>query len=86
MAAMETLKSHLTKTHSKSSYAHSPVVPLDIVYSNAELGPPAVFANVIKYLSRYMAVGGDKARNPEDLLKAAHYILIEYARISQSLP
>lgn len=30
-----------------------------------------------KYLSRYLANGGEKTGNPDDLLKACHYILFE---------
>lgn len=34
--------------------------------------------NIIKYLTRYSAHKGDKANNPDDLLKLAHHALLEW--------
>lgn len=41
--------------------------------------------NAVKYLSRYSTTGFEKSENPQDLMKAIHYILIELNRVKASL-
>lgn len=41
--------------------------------------------NAVKYLSRYSTTGFEKSENPQDLMKAIHYILIEMNRVKTNL-
>jgi hypothetical protein len=38
--------------------------------------------NACKYISRYLSEGYEKSSDVEDLMKAIHYLFLEYARVA----
>lgn len=60
-------------------YEKSIVNPL--LYMLTEYGYGHTMICVIKYVSRYFATDGRKTHNVKDLLKAAHYIVLELTRL-----
>jgi hypothetical protein len=69
--ALKMLEKHTSK-HSDNKYQHS------IINSEGSLRTPEfTLLTAVKYLSRYVAVKGEKLGQVEDLLKAAHFILFE---------
>ena len=69
--AMEVLAKHVGE-HSNNKYQHS------ILDSERSLEQPTfTLLTAHKYIVRYLAQQGEKTRNPQDLLKACHFILFE---------
>ena len=64
------LKNHVDATY--SAYYGGKIQPIEFIMSNAE-SLDYLRGNVIKYTYRYGAKNG---ANPEDLYKAAHYLMI----------
>ena len=63
---------HASETFS-DKYAQSAISTMSII-CNKELGIGFSVGNIQKYLSRYIATGGQKTKNKKDLLKAIHYL------------
>lgn len=74
------LVTHLTRTFD-DKYAKSPVETKGIIYSH-NFGKGYNCGNATKYIQRYLTEGFSKSANPDDLLKALHYLLFEYDRIN----
>jgi hypothetical protein len=73
---MSALAAHMDKQANKSAYVGDAVL---YYLDSPEAERRAVSAfSINKYLTRYGAKQGDKAANPQDLLKLAHYALMEY--------
>lgn len=69
--ALIDLADHVVK-HSDNKYQHS------VVDTEKPLHEPKfTLLTANKYIARYLAKSGEKNGNPEDLLKAAHFILFE---------
>jgi len=69
--ALEALTMHIER-HSNNKYQHS------IIDTEKPLHQPVfTLLTANKYIARYLAKAGEKNSNPEDLLKAAHFILFE---------
>jgi hypothetical protein len=69
--ALESLKTHVLK-HSNNKYQNS------IIDSEGSLRVPQfTLLTAVKYITRYLAKSGEKNGNPEDLLKACHFLLFE---------
>jgi len=70
---IEDSNKHIGKTH-KDKYAVGGVETIDLIASKFDLMSFAL-GNVIKYVSRF-----PETRNPEDLLKAGHYLAMVYTQ------
>jgi hypothetical protein len=69
--AMEVLAKHVAE-HSNNKYQNS------ILDSEESLKQPVfTLLTAHKYIVRYLAKSGEKNANPNDLLKACHFILFE---------
>lgn len=77
-ATIQDFTDHICKAEN-DKYAHS-IVDMKIFMDSDIHGKSFNIGNATKYLTRYMASEGEKKSNPQDLLKIAHYCLIEYAR------
>jgi hypothetical protein len=77
--------SHIKKTHSDKYEAEMvPAVDLYGLMRYSPHGKGYNIGNASKYLKRYLTNGFEKSSNPQDLYKAAHYILFEIARLNNS--
>ena len=65
-------------------YQNSMINTMDMLNSE-EHGKVLNVFNAVKYLSRYQTTGFEKSENPQDLMKAIHYILIEMNRVKTNL-
>lgn len=63
------LCAYIDKTHSKSTYHKSSLNMDSVMFKYSDF----IIANMLKYLSRYIAESGDKAGNVDDLYKSLHY-------------
>lgn len=69
--ALQALTKHCTE-HSNNKYQNS------IINTEPSLREPRfTLLTANKYIARYLATSGEKRGNPQDLLKAAHFILFE---------
>jgi hypothetical protein len=69
---------HLEKA-SNDKYSHS-IIDMKSIMDSDIHGKSFNMGNALKYMTRYMSVEGEKINNSSDLLKIAHYCLLEYAR------
>lgn len=77
--ALEDLRKHVDEAADKSSYSSSMFEPT-LIFMKDDAAPKIAASHALKYISRYLAQNGDKKFNPKDLLKACHYLLMEYER------
>jgi len=71
MKFLKHLEKHIEKTH-KDKYCKGGIETIEFIKAKFSLEDFAL-ANVIKYVTRYKVT-----RNPEDLLKAGHYLAMVY--------
>jgi len=64
-------------------YADSMINTMDML--NSKHGKYISVFNAVKYLARYSTDGYEKSENPQDLMKAIHYLLIEMNRVKTNL-
>lgn len=76
--AVSFLQDHIIATLS-DKYDNAAIDTKDLIYHDKH-GKSINMFNAIKYLTRYLNDDGNKANNPEDLKKAAHYIMFELSR------
>lgn len=77
-AAILEMQSYILSTIG-GKYDNSGIDTKDLIYSDKH-GKSINIFNSMKYLSRYLNDGVDKSNNPNDLLKAVHYIIFELSR------
>lgn len=76
--ALNVLIKHLNKANN-NKYANTDI-DMSFILKSDDLGKGMNIGNCLKYLSRYIAVEGEKKYLVEDLLKATHYLLFELQR------
>lgn len=78
---------HILQTF-QDKYESDPFPAMDLyglMRGGSKLGSGFNVGCAAKYLKRYMTEGKEKSYNPEDLLKAIHYLLFEYdARLNSN--
>jgi hypothetical protein len=79
-SALKQLTDHIAK-HSGNKYQNSII---DTENSLKETRFTVLTAE--KYMARYLATSGEKQANPEDLLKACHFLLFEIQSKIDSQP
>lgn len=76
---IEVLKDVIGQTR-EDKYAASGIEVIDFI-NDKNLG--FSLGNAVKYIVRFKATTGEKNGNPQDLLKAAHYVLMELASLQK---
>lgn len=78
--------SHIKSTH-QDKYEAEIVPALDLygLMRYSQHGKGFNIGNASKYLKRYLTSGFEKSSNPNDLYKAAHYILLEISRLNNEM-
>ena len=78
--------SHIKHTYDDKYEADIvPAVDLYGLMRHSSHGKGFNIGNASKYLKRYLTNGFEKSSNPDDLYKAAHYILLEISRLNNSM-
>lgn len=77
-ATIQDFTDHLCKA-SKDKYSNS-IIDMRVFMDSDVHGKSFNMGNALKYMTRYMAFEGEKINNQQDLLKIAHYCLLEYTR------
>lgn len=79
--ALASLLLHVASTYSEKYEAPQPMIDNTWLKYGKGLVPAGHnVGQAVNYLKRYLTTGYDKSYNPEDLSKAAHFILFEIAR------
>ncbi len=79
--AMVKIASHITSTYNdKYESSVLPEIDLTGLMRHSKGGRFFNCGNAAKYLKRYMTDGYTKSNNPDDILKACHYLVLELDR------
>lgn len=85
LISLAKVASHVNKTYSDKYEEDNPAMDLTGLMRTSELGLGYNVGSASAYLKRYMTKGFTKSYNPEDLIKAIHYLLFEIDRRDNSL-
>lgn len=80
LLSLAKIASHINKTFDEKYGEDNPAVDLQGLMRTSPHGKGFNGGNAAKYIRRYMTDGFSKSNNPEDLLKCAHYLLLELDR------
>jgi hypothetical protein len=79
--ALDDLLRHIRSTYTDKYEESMPYVNNEwLKYGSGDIPIGHNVGQAVNYLKRYMSTGFRKSRNPDDLRKAAHFILFELAR------
>lgn len=80
LISLAKVASHVNKTYSDKYNTDFPEIELNGLMRHSKHGKGFNIGNASKYLRRYFTEGFSKSSDPDDLLKASHYILMELDR------
>ena len=80
---MQEIVEYLLSTYDEK-YVQSPIgnPSIEVLYS-AKHGKGVNVFNALKYIQRYMSEGFKKSDNPQDVVKAIHYLIFELTRLNR---